>query len=405
MKQYIKAAIRRLVRIYCNGLGLLPNPVLSGRISLFEQVLSTGVPNALEFDAEVFKRRINSFVESLHSGDFLYRYSPSVQTPTLYASVYACLIFHMTGRMEALDEKFKRGWADYFNAHQSSEDGLFRDLAVMNGVFENADWWGARHLILHILPAYTALGAKPKHRLKYLEPYKDRSSILDWLGRQNWKQKFDHKNDIDNKIMNILAALQYERDFLGDKRAGEAVSFMQEYFLSVINPKLSMWGTYEPSNPVELSRAIQFAYHLLTIYFYDNVSLPDYDRLFNQSVRSQNQLGGFGPQENSSACEDMDSIRIISMYQILEPERGQIDEVKFACFRAFPWLLSNQNSDGGFVFRRNEPLTYGHLLMRSNKNESGMFPTWFRLLTIALLCEILFKERNFKKLRCPGYYC
>jgi len=41
--------------------------------------------------------------------------------------------------------------------------------------------------------------------------------------------------------------------------------------------------------------------------------------------------------------------------------------------------------DGGFVFRLFEGLKYGHQETSSIGEQGGMFPTWFRLLSIACL--------------------
>ena len=65
-------------------------------------------------------------------------------------------------------------------------------------------------------------------------------------------------------------------------------------------------------------------------------------------------------------------------------------------------LAANQNDDGGYVFRRNEAMYYGHEQMNSGKNESAMFPTWFRTLTIAYLSNYLF-ESQFKLVKSPGF--
>jgi len=67
----------------------------------------------------------------------------------------------------------KRQWVDYFDSFQSSEDGLFYDQTVRNGIYDDTDWWGARHLALHLISAYTMLDASPKYPFKFLERYYD----------------------------------------------------------------------------------------------------------------------------------------------------------------------------------------------------------------------------------------
>jgi hypothetical protein len=65
------------------------------------------------------------------------------------------------------------------------------------------------------------------------------------------------------------------------------------------------------------------------------------------------------------------------------------------------------NSDGGFVFRRDEPFMYGHEKMFSGINESDIFSTWFRSLSLAYVSKVLRKSAigrfNWQFLECPGY--
>lgn len=61
----------------------------------------------------------------------------------------------------------------------------------------------------------------------------------------------------------------------------------------------------------------------------------------------------------------------------------------------------------GFVFVRGEPLTYGHRLMSSSADESAMFPTWFRVLSLAYLSKVInapeLREIDWNFVDCPGY--
>ena len=65
------------------------------------------------------------------------------------------------------------------------------------------------------------------------------------------------------------------------------------------------------------------------------------------------------------------------------------------------------NADGGFVFRRGEPLVYGHERMSSGADESAMFPTWFRTLSLAYLAQALPDSAvggfDWQFLHCPGH--
>ena len=118
-------------------------------------------------------------------------------------------------------------------------------------------------------------------------------------------------------------------------------------------------------------------------------------------LATQNQLGGYGVKLNSSACEDIDSIEpLIRLTKINDYKRLII---KQSLHRALPWLLTNMNEDGGFVFRRNEAFVYGHEEMSSGVNESSMFATWFRTLCLAYLINYLNSKSVYQLNRVPGY--
>ena len=70
--------------------------------------------------------------------------------------------------------------------------------------------------------------------------------------------------------------------------------------------------------------------------------------------------------------------------------------------RAFIWVQANQNRDGGYVFRRNISFQYGSHEMLSSINESAMFPTWFRTLSIAYMTKSLNIPNNFIFHNSPG---
>ena len=64
-------------------------------------------------------------------------------------------------------------------------------------------------------------------------------------------------------------------------------------------------------------------------------------------------------------------------------------------------------SDGGFVFRRFEGFKYGHELMETVPEESSLFATWFRMLSVAYIAQVLDFPISTSKLNlnlhCPGY--
>lgn len=368
---------------------------------LEKYIAARGIPNFIDFNFAKLKEETLSFVKSMQCGNvYEYKYAPSTNRPNIYSSVYACLILFMYGDLDKQDEQFKKGWAEYFDSFQDPETGMFYDQTIRSEYYDNSDWWGARHLCPHIISAYTSLGYKPKYDFKWLAPYYNTEKLIELLDSVNWNSAIPDENDIDNKIMNIGTALQYQRDFFADEKAAMSVKYMEDYLINHRNQNTGLWGKYNTKDPEELPRMIQFSYHLLRILMYDNIDLNKKETIIDLILLSQNIYGGFGRKLNSSACEDIDAIDLLLYFSRQTTYRAS--DIFKAAQHTLIFVLSNQNNDGGFVFRRDEAFWYGCDEMTSKINESAMFPTWFRTLCLAYITSIL-DLPNFNRVKCPGY--
>jgi len=329
-----------------------------------------------------------------------YRYASSQQVPVLYASLYAVLARHLYGDMKNFRDDEREAWSEYICAFQE-DDGLFRDPAVANEIAEIEDWWGWRHMTLHVAMALTALGTIIPRPFVFLESFFDPDYLVSWLATRDWDRRPDF---VSNEVQNIGALLQYCRDFHNDARAGRVVDCLLDWLESAQNPETGLWGGSCDSPPL-LSRGVQTGYHLWLLFFYDARPVKYEQRIVDNVLKTQNKLGGFGVSLNSNACEDIDSID--PLVRILAISAYRCEEVQSALRRAFKWVLANANEDGGFVFSRNEPFVYGHEHMASSENESAMFPTWFRTLSLAYLSQAVdipgWPADGWQWIRCPGY--
>lgn len=353
------------------------------------------------FDFENLKIDVLKFLKQMKCDDapFAYHYSSSSTRPTLYSSVYACMTLSLLGELDKLSPEEKSGWGKYFDSFQSKADGLFYDSVVQNEIYNDSDWWGARHLALHIITAYADLGVKPRYEFNFLKEYTP-DAICKWLDEFDWDSAELGIGDVDNKIMNIGCLLQYQRDFFGDAEADLSLYSLKKYLKDKIYAPTGMWGGFNHKDPRQRSRMIQFAYHLLPIFFYDDDYGFDCSRICDLAIKTQNKYGGFGVQYNSSACEDIDSIYLIAkLFQCCRPElrKYAVESLN----RGFNWVLQNRSHDGGFVFRLFDPLKYGHEQTSSLVNEGGMFPTWFRILSIAHISKC-FGSNFFVIKKAPG---
>ncbi len=196
--------------------------------------------------------------------------------------------------------------------------------------------------------------------------------------------------------MNILVKIR-EKGILGTIKAlkRRALSYPNKIFISIKLKQLLA----QRMSLLENDRLDILEIRQRTLNFIESL------RIIDSCLRTQNKFGGFGVPANSSACEDIDSIDPLVRLYFLGNYRKE--EIKKSLERAIVWVLVNMNEDGGFVFRRMEPFVYGHKLMSSGKDESAMFPTWFRTLSLAYLAKALptsfLGKFDWQFIRCPGY--
>jgi len=334
---------------------------------------------------EDIRTRTLSYIERLrvdHSWYGSYRYSGSQSVPVLYASTYAAMTRHLYGDLQNLADSDREQWLNYFAQHQD-DDGLFKDPLVENELAATGDSWGWRHLMLQVITSVTALGGIMQRPLAYLTPFLDLNNLTSWLESRDWERRPDFAS---NEVQNIGAALQYSRDFHNDERAGRAVECLLDWLESTQDSRTGLWGG-PCDTPALLSRGVQTGYHLWLLFFYDKRPVLYLERIIDSVLATQNELGGFGVVPNSSACEDIDSIDPLVRLSLMTDYRR--DEVQAGLRRALPWVFVNMNDDGGFVFRRGQKFLYGHERMSSGCDESAMFPTWFRTLSLAYLAQTL----------------
>ena len=403
MLKKIKRIVRRTIKHIYHRLYLEADISTSFSPILKDKIIESGIVNYLSFDFQTIKRHTLEYLETIHIPDVIrykYKYSSNCTTPNIYNSVYACMLLSLYDEIANMPESYKKGWVNYFDSFQDSVSGFFFDPAIKNILYDNTDWWGARHLIPHIIYAYSSLGAKPKYEFNWVKKYYEKNYIDELINTCDWNSAISDESDIDNKIMNIGVALQYQRDYWNDGQAAEAITYLKDQLFEKIRPDTGMWGNYDVHNSYELPRMIQFAYHILRIFIYDRDTISNAETIIDLALMSQNKYGGFGEKLNSSACEDIDAIDILIYLSKQTSYRSH--DINIAIQRALIFILSNQNDDGGFVFRRDEPLWYGHNDMYSDSNVSALFPTWFRTLSIAHICNYG-GIGKYTLLNCPGY--
>ncbi len=377
---------------------LLIYPINLFKKQMIENKLYREIAKENRIDIALLKN--NPFIKNMNGNNiFEYNYSKTSDIPNLYSSLYALMYYSLINKIESLTNRNRKKWINYIKSFQS-DDGLLRDPSVSNDIAETEDWWGWRHLTLHGIIGLTILDGRLDKKFKVIEELKKDNRWINFLKSRDWKNKPDF---VSNEIQNYGTMLQYSREFFGDQKSGEMINTLFDFLDEKQDSETGLWGP-PFNNKYYLSRGVQSAYHFLLLYFFDNREINHKHRIIDSCLKTQNKLGGFGVQLNSSACEDIDSIDILSrLYFVTDYKKY---EIKKSLEKALKWVVVNQNKDGGFVFKRYEPFTYGHKNMSSLRDESAMFPTWFRTLSLAYLSKVIddstLKEISWNFIDCPG---
>lgn len=355
--------------------------------------------NSFLFDYDVFKKEILNYVETNRlPSNFKYKFSKSCVTPDLYSSVYALMIYGLFDEIKKLSEVEKKQWANYINSFQL-ENGLFVDNAIDTPLAHKIHGWGWYHLIPHLIIALTYIGYKPNHDFKFLYDKFDEISIEEWLETREWHENY---LGVSNEIMNVTVMLQYSRDYFNNGLAKGYVKRILEWLkVNKIDQKTGLWGYNTSISKYENSKAVKAAYHFIPMYIYDNdISGINVDSIIKYTLQTQNQFGTYSPYYNADACEDIDSLYLLTQ---MSSSTYDFYERKKSVEKFFSSIFVNLKDDGGFVFKNGVSFQYADSKLTSLKDESNMFATWFRVLSIAYSCDFLNVENGFRFSDVPGY--
>lgn len=133
-------------------------------------------------------------------------------------------------------------------------------------------------------------------------------------------------------------------------------------------------------------------YHQLLLYYYDKRHIQHSRKIIDTVLNLKHNGGGFSPNGGGGACEDVDAVDIlVNLYKITNYKKAQIICSLKRCLKH---IISLQNKDGGFPYKKGiEQSHMGIPDTKAGMDESTMFSSWFRVHTLALICEILPKEK------------
>ena len=293
---------------------------------------------------------------------------------------------------------------------QDRKTGLFIDrnfnIKQIMGFEEEYLFWQFTYFTTIALDM---LGEKPQYSFIFLNDLKSKKFFGEWLNKQDFKNFWY----TSNKIMFLFYFLTYEQERLNiDNRV--LIDYLFDFLDLKQDSNTGFWGA---QNGASLENGIFGASHIYLYYDYYGREINYKDKIIDNIIKLQNSFGLFG-SKFGGACEDYDAIEILST--LMKHSNYKYELIKKAVSKAYNMIQKNQNKDGGFSYKidnrnifekakdimckRNYYYSYsGWNKMQSNYFKSDIWGSYFRVLTIAKIDEMLNKKNDYQFYSLPGW--
>jgi hypothetical protein len=300
---------------------------------------------------------------------------------TLYGTVYGLFTKYFLG----VDPELSPQTREFLTAYQDEETGYFLGPELTTWSPPAGAMHSREHLMMHLtcttLPAMAQFGLKPRRPLSAARRFVEIPYLLDWLDQRDLGNAWFEGNN----ILFVGQLLVYLRDVEKIAGAQAALDAWFKWLDDRIDPKTGLWGT---DRGATLAGAMYGGYHQLLVYYHERRIPPHAERLVDSTLSLQHADGGFSQHGGGGACEDADGVDIlVNLYKLIDYRRADIRDALRRCARC---IMAIQNPDGGFPYRKGA--RYDHMGMPATVTTpggSGMFMTWFRVHTLALISEIV----------------
>lgn len=333
--------------------------------------------------------------------------SATASQPTVMALCFAILTAELC---DALRDDGREDWRDFLLSIQDPATGLFMDPLFSEDDLEPSSP-GKEYVIYQTtyftLNALDALGCRPRHALRFADPFYEQVHVKTWLDRLDWTSPWRESN----WVMFVAGALYAVWEWENDPAARQALHHLLDWLDAHQDLATGFWGTQDGASLLD---GMAGAYHFLPFYFCLGrpVHLPE--RMIESTLALQQPDGLFHPDGGGDACLDVDAVDILVKCSLVTPHMAE--DVRAALLKAYDGLRDNQEEDGGFCRARHrplppkswrrrlaEPLGLDRLLrkpysqprqvqyysgwtkMPYEVHQSDLWSTWFRLFGLAVI--------------------
>lgn len=382
------------------------------------------------------KNTVLQWLETMRYGKFNFRMNSGADY-SLYTSCFALYIQDLFGEAVSSSGESLKEWADYINIHQDEATGFYLPEKYTGDLNSKP----VHQLTSFCLNALNILGCQPKYGLAFVEQWKTQKDLYQYLLD---KGCFDGRPGSGNMAMFVAIFLTQQWVF---EKEAVLLERMDDWFLfheETQNRSTGFWGTTKAK---QYYSGFQNAFHQFEIYHYWNRPIPFAKIIVDIVLSLQDHDGHFAATPGGGGCFDYDAAAILVQCGIKQGYRKE--DVKAALTKLMKAVFRNQNKDGGFCESKKRPesvfgvlnpgtiqflgsgcapfptyFKFRKTLSNSRKecaiihthwtkkgrawDQSDLWNTWFRCLTIAIIDTVLGSNRsetewNFQKSIGLGY--
>lgn len=348
-----------------------------------------------------------------------YRFSTNTDA-TIFCTCFALFVLDLFGQIKKFSTEEKQSWISYIQSFQNKEFGYFEPETYYHNDRERNRY----QLTCFCLSALKILNAKPKFSLKFMEQWRTVDDVRKYLYERSCHKG---RGGSGNKAMFLAILLTYEYE----RTLDSGILAMLQVWFSFHDEHQNRKGFWGSSLGSCYLPGLQNGLHQFIIYFYHKMEVPKLNRIVDVALMCQDRQGFFAPTPGGEACYDYDAIHIlVNAYRFSNYRHHEIEK---SLENAFAAILQNQNSDGGFCRSKERPestiniikhlpfcvsggnpylwyyrfkktasatvrsgnIVTGWTKMGRKWDESNLWDTWFRCLSLAEIANTIELENNF----------
>jgi len=359
--------------------------------------------------------------------------APTSNNSNLFTSIFALFIYDIFGETKKWSSNLKEKWSNHILDYQDEKSGYFIDTSIGINT-NNLNRKPLFQLNTFCLSALDILNKTPKYPLNFIKQRSSINAVRDYLYEHGC---LDGVPGSGNYAMFLAIFFSYEYKRTGNSKYKE---LLIEWF--------KLHNTYIKSNCLRGRSLVdstvwgfQNALHQLVIYSYWKRIPPNVNRLIESVLKFQDRNGNYGLLPGGGGCFDYDASFILLKFGSSQYSSQVLEQSN----KLYNSIISNQNKDGGFcetnkyprkisqlfkgisnysndhnpvslLYRYKEMIRHLRKADQYQRNhwskdsyrveESDLWNTWFRLLTIAQIEKTYLEHTqwNFHKFIGLGYF-